>query len=165
AAAPVADRDGMVGVERHLDAVVEAGKGLVDGVVDDLVDEVVEAPEAGRADVHARPQTDGLEALENLDVFCCIGRFGHKKSLQIPHLRASNTVSEAPASRGRLEWPARRAPGGPDRRSRRRARRPSPSSPGYWEATPVGSPVGARLPARATGPGRTSRPASPVGAN
>src|SRR6266545_605395 len=77
ARAPVPDRDGMVGMEGDLDPVVPAGEGLVDGVVHDLVDEVVEAPETGRADVHARPQPDGLEALENGDVFCCVGRFSH----------------------------------------------------------------------------------------
>ena len=80
AGAPVLDGDRVVGVERHLDALVPAGEGLVDGVVDDLVDEVVEAPETCRADVHARAQTDRLEALEDGDVFCCIGRFSHEKS-------------------------------------------------------------------------------------
>ena len=64
----------MVRMEGHLDAVVAAGEGLVDGVVDDLVDEVVEAALTRRADVHARPQPDGLEALENGDVFCGVGR-------------------------------------------------------------------------------------------
>ena len=53
------DRDGVVGMEGHLDAVVAALEGLVDGVVDDLVDEVMEAAEAGRADVHARPSRTG----------------------------------------------------------------------------------------------------------
>ena len=72
--APVADRHRVVGVEGHLDAVVAARESLVDRVVDDLVDEVVEAPEARRADVHARAQPDGLEALENGDVFCGVGR-------------------------------------------------------------------------------------------
>ena len=49
-------------------AVAEAGERLVDGVVDDLVDEVVQAPLAGRADVHARAQADRLEPLEDRDV-------------------------------------------------------------------------------------------------
>jgi len=77
---PVPDRDRVVGVEGHLDALVPPLEGLVDGVVDDLVDEVVEAPEAGRTDVHARAQANGLEALEHGDVFCSVGRFGHRKS-------------------------------------------------------------------------------------
>ena len=70
----------MVGMEGHLDAVVAAREGLVDGVVDDLVDEVMEAAEAGRADVHARPEPDGLESFEDGDVFCGVGRFSHEKS-------------------------------------------------------------------------------------
>ena len=66
-------------MEAHLDALVPAGEGLVDGVVDDLVDEVMEAARARRADVHARPQPDGLEALENGDVFGGVTGLGHKK--------------------------------------------------------------------------------------
>ena len=50
-------------VTRDLGA--EAGEGLVDGVVDDLVDEVVQAHDAGRADVHAGALADGLEALQH----------------------------------------------------------------------------------------------------
>src|SRR5205814_3253156 len=42
---------------------------LVDGVVDDLVDEVVEAVETCGPDVHPRALPDGLEALQNGDVF------------------------------------------------------------------------------------------------
>ena len=67
-----------------LDAVVAAGERLVDGVVDDLVDEVVEAARAGRADVHAGPQPDRLEALEDRDVLCGVSGFSHQeKALQI----------------------------------------------------------------------------------
>ena len=51
-----------------LDVVAVAGERLVDGVVDDLVDQVVQAAHAGRADVHAGPLADGLEALEDRDV-------------------------------------------------------------------------------------------------
>ena len=47
--------------------VAVAGQRLVDGVVHDLPHEVVQAALAGRADVHARPLADGLEALEDLD--------------------------------------------------------------------------------------------------
>ena len=67
-------------MEGDLDVVVAAREGLVDRVVDDLVDEVMEAARARRADVHARPQPDGLEALQNGDVFCGVGGFGHQKS-------------------------------------------------------------------------------------
>ena len=49
---------------------LRALEGLVDGVVDDLIDEVVEAAKARRADVHARPEPDRLEAFEDGDVLC-----------------------------------------------------------------------------------------------
>ena len=55
-----------------LDVVATARESLVDRVVDHLEDEVVEASRAGRADVHAGPQPDRLEALENGDVLGCI---------------------------------------------------------------------------------------------
>ncbi len=56
-----------VGQQRDLDAVAVAGQRLVDRVVDDLPDQVVQAALAGRADVHAGPLADRLEALEDLD--------------------------------------------------------------------------------------------------
>ena len=65
----------LSGWMHHLDRVVVARQRLVDGVVDDLVDEVVEAARAGRADVHPGPQPDRLEALEDRDVLCGVGRF------------------------------------------------------------------------------------------
>ena len=68
AAAVVGDGHAVVGVQADLDGVAVAGERLVDGVVDDLVDEVVEAALAGRADVHAGPLANGLEALEHRDV-------------------------------------------------------------------------------------------------
>ena len=68
AAAVVDDPAAAVGQQGDVDAVALAGHGLVDGVVDDLPDEVVEAGEAGRADVHAGPASDGLEALQHVDV-------------------------------------------------------------------------------------------------
>src|SRR5919108_3466328 len=39
----------------------------------------MKASGARRADVHARAQADGLEALEHGDVFSGVGRFGHEK--------------------------------------------------------------------------------------
>ena len=68
AGAAVADRDRVVGVDRHLDGVVAARESLVDRVVDRLVDEVVKAANARRADVHPGPQPDRLEAFEHGDV-------------------------------------------------------------------------------------------------
>jgi hypothetical protein len=74
AASAVDHGDRVVRVDRDVDRVVEAGHGLVDGVVHDLVDQMVKAPRTGRADVHPRPQADRLEALENGDVLCGVGR-------------------------------------------------------------------------------------------
>ena len=80
ARAPVLDRDRVVRMERDLDAVVAPLERLVDRVVDDLVDEVMEAAEARRADVHARPEPDRLEAFEDRDVPGGVVRFSHEKS-------------------------------------------------------------------------------------
>ena len=49
---------------------------LVDRVVDDLPDQVVQPGEAGRADVHARPFADRIEAFEDLDRVGVVGRRG-----------------------------------------------------------------------------------------
>ena len=59
-------------------AVALAREGLVDAVVDDLVDEVVESPRPGRADVHARPAADRLQALEDRDVPGVVGGGGRR---------------------------------------------------------------------------------------
>ena len=67
AAAVVDDGQAVAGLERDLDAAGVAGDGLVHRIVDDLGGEVVERAGVGAADVHARPATDGLEALEDLD--------------------------------------------------------------------------------------------------
>ena len=67
AAAVVLDDDRGVGLDRDLDRRRVAGHRLVDRVVDDLPDEVMQAARIGRADVHARASTDGLEAFEDLD--------------------------------------------------------------------------------------------------
>ena len=97
-------------MERDLDALVAPRERLVDRVVDHLVDEVMEPARARRADVHARAQPDGLEALENGDVFCGIGVSAIKKALQFGLLQARckcirrSGRSGGPASRG---WPPR----------------------------------------------------------
>ena len=77
ARAPVRDGDGVVRMKPDLDPVVPARERLVDRVVHDLVDEVVEAPRAGRADVHPGPQPDRLEALEDGDVLAGVGGVCH----------------------------------------------------------------------------------------
>ena len=50
-----------------VDRVAVAGQRLVDRVVHDLPDQVVQAALAGRADVHAGPLADRLEALQDGD--------------------------------------------------------------------------------------------------
>ena len=68
-AAPVIDdRDGVVGVDRHLDLGAETGHGLVDGVINDLPHQVMQTAGARRANVHARALTNGLETFENLNL-------------------------------------------------------------------------------------------------
>ncbi len=64
----ILDRHRVVGVDDDLDPVAGAGQRLVDRVVDDLLHEVVQAPEVGRADVHARPAAHGLQSLQDLNV-------------------------------------------------------------------------------------------------
>jgi len=59
--------DPAVVAEGQHDAVTVARESFVDGVVDDLGDQVVQAALACRADVHAWPLADGLEALEHGD--------------------------------------------------------------------------------------------------
>ncbi len=78
--AVVTDRDRIVRMDDHVDRVSASREGLVDAVVDRLEDEVMEPSSARRADVHARAQPDGLETLENGDVFSGIGSFRHEKS-------------------------------------------------------------------------------------
>ena len=83
AAAVVDDRDRVVGVDRDRHLGAEAGQRLVDGVVHDLVDEVVQAHDAGRADVHAGALADGLEALQDGDVLGVVaGAAGRVVSLR-----------------------------------------------------------------------------------
>ena len=60
-----------------VDEVVPVGERLVDRVVDHLVDEMMQAPRARRPDVHPGSQTNRVEALEDSDVFCGVGCFGH----------------------------------------------------------------------------------------
>jgi hypothetical protein len=63
----VADLAAAIREERDLDRRGVARHRLVDGVVDHLVDHVVEPGRTRRADVHARPLPDRLEAFEDLD--------------------------------------------------------------------------------------------------
>ena len=73
-------RHGVVRMNGHVDRVSTSSERLVDRVVHHLVDEMMKPSRARRADVHARPQPDGLEALENGDVFGGISSLSHEKS-------------------------------------------------------------------------------------
>ena len=68
AAAVVADGDGSVGVNGHLDPRAVAGQMLVDGVVEHLEDAVVETALIGIADVHPGALADRLESLKLVDL-------------------------------------------------------------------------------------------------
>ena len=70
----VDDPDAAVGQESDLGAGGETGHRLIDGVVDYLPNEVMETTRPGRSDVHAGPFAHGLEALEDRDVACVVGR-------------------------------------------------------------------------------------------
>ena len=132
----IADGHGVVRMDGHVDQVVASGERLVDRVVDHLVDEVMQAARARRADVHARSQTNGLEALEDSDVFCGVGCFGHQKSPANRHIagldKCIRTGGRTGLWRGSSELPARPAHEAPDRRSpppRNRPRRRSRQVP------------------------------------
>ena len=62
------------GVQGHDDRRRVAVHGFVDRVVEDLPREVMEAGRADAPDVHPRPLADRVEAFENGDVFCGVGR-------------------------------------------------------------------------------------------
>ena len=68
-ATPVIDNgDGVVDMNRDVDLIGVARKGLVNRVVNNFIDEVVEACWASRADVHGRTLADGLKAFKHLDL-------------------------------------------------------------------------------------------------
>jgi hypothetical protein len=68
-AAVVLDGDAAVDVDRDRDVRAVPGQGFVDRVVHDLEHEVMEPPLGRVPDVHPGAFPNGLETLENLDVF------------------------------------------------------------------------------------------------
>src|SRR5205823_9709120 len=114
--------DRVVRMDRDLDAIVAPLERLVDRVVHDLVDEVMEAAEARRADVHARPKPDRLEAFEDRDVPSCVVRSSHEKSpanSAFAGTRKSIRRGGRPALvRAPLLWLSRRIRAGLDPQSR-----------------------------------------------
>ena len=67
AAAIVADGNGAIDVDRHVDLLAIAGQMLVDGVVQHLEDAMVQPPFIGVADVHAGAFADGFQPLQLVD--------------------------------------------------------------------------------------------------
>jgi hypothetical protein len=60
--------DHVIALQHHEDRVAVALHGLVDGIVHHLVYQVVKAVYTRSSYVHARPLTDGLQTLEDLDM-------------------------------------------------------------------------------------------------
>src|SRR3989449_3607925 len=71
--AVVGDGHAPVLIQRDLDFLTKAGHGFVDRIVDDFMREVVQAPVVNRPDIHRRPLSDRLEALQNLDLLGVVG--------------------------------------------------------------------------------------------
>ena len=141
ARAPVLDCDRVVRMERDLDAIVAVLQRLVDRVVDHLVDQVVEAAEARRADVHARPEPDRLEALEDRDVPGGVVCFGHEKSPANSAFAGKEKCirrgGRAVPVRAPLLWLSRQIRVGLDPRSRRSAWLPLARAPATLRPVPV----------------------------
>ncbi len=72
AAPVVGDGHTAVRVDDDVDAVAGAGQRLVDGVVHHLIHQVVERLDVGAAHVHARAAAHGLQAFQDLDIFCAV---------------------------------------------------------------------------------------------
>jgi len=68
AASVVVDPDHVALLDGHLHFGAVPGEGLVDRVVDDLVHQVVESVGTGGPDIHAGPQPDCLQSLQDLDL-------------------------------------------------------------------------------------------------
>ncbi len=89
AAAVVADRQAVAGVELDLDPRRMAGDRLVHRIVDHFGGEVVQSAGVGPADIHAGPAAHRLEALEDLDrgSIVIVGRPCGTGSEEIGHYR------------------------------------------------------------------------------
>ena len=168
AGAVVDDGHRAVAVQRHRDGVAAPREGLVDAVVEHLPDEVMQAPHAGRADVHAGTAPDRLETFEDRDVLCAV--LGICQSPPLPRVArrgpARHRIGPPDACPGMVaKYPAsdRREPAslrgirqiaGPHERTlqRRFDRGPQRDRP-----QPV--PQGARRPPRRPAAGAARRPA------
>ena len=108
AAAVVVDGDAAIRMDRDLDAVAGARQGLINGVVHHLVDQVVQGLDIRTADIHARTAANGLEALQDLDVFCFVTTVG----ILLSHGRSilQEPLGSAPFSRASCEGRPRGSP-------------------------------------------------------
>ena len=101
AAAVVAHRHRIVGVENDFHRAGVTRERFVDGIVDDLVDHVMQARAIiGVADIHARPLAHGIESLQHPDRFraildrngmlsigrCLPGRFCHVRPSRVSRI-------------------------------------------------------------------------------
>ena len=89
-------------MEDDLDVIAVTAERLVDGVVDGLVDEVVQTVGARVADVHGRALADGLEALQYLDVACCVAVVAHAAPLTADEVLQQPSFADLPPRRRAL---------------------------------------------------------------
>jgi hypothetical protein len=74
----VADTNPAILGDYDLNIVTIARERLIDGVIDYFIDQVMQTARAGRANVHSRAFSNGLEAFENLDIGRVIAVFGRR---------------------------------------------------------------------------------------
>ena len=82
ATAVVDDRNGVVDVDRNINAAGMTAERLVDRVVDDLIDEVMQTLFACRPDIHGGPEADGRKTFKDGNVFSRVAAtfFGQRSS-------------------------------------------------------------------------------------
>ena len=68
----VPDGDGSVVVDLHIYGVTEARECFIHRIVHDLIHQVVQTSGGGAADVHSRPLSNRLQALQNLNLICSV---------------------------------------------------------------------------------------------
>ena len=162
AAAVVVHPAAAVGLQGHDDAAAVAGHRLVDRVVDDLPDEVVQSGQPGRADVHAGPLADGVQALQDLDgrrvvLGDVVGsrpspRRDLSGSREISAEQCLATPIPVPGERSgpSSRWPSAYQRGGTGRRSLGPSRR-SGQRPGHSGPPPTAPWTGTSVPSRRRG--------------
>ena len=82
AAAIVADGNGAVHMDGHVNSIAEAGQMFVNGIVQHFEDAVMQAALVGVADIHAGPFADGFQPLQLVNLggvvfstYSCIVRY------------------------------------------------------------------------------------------